>query len=332
MARLIRGARWPAALVAAGAVTYWLAPSSARSGATVRVLQHANWWWLPAIVVAGVLTHAMAALALTAAAHRPAVDRRLRYRDTFLAQFAATAVNRVTPAGVGAMAVNVRYLTRTGATTTEAATAVGLASTAGFVVHTGALALVAPMLGRGVLGGLAGGLVGGLGEAADFDGPWPLMAGTGVTAVTAMAASAPWWRRWGRWLAGRFGPYLRSVHSDLTSLLASPARAAMLCGGLVGISLAHAAGLAFALAAVGASTGFGTVLVVYLTGAAIGSASPTPSGIGPLEAALAAGLAAGGTPGATALAGVLLYRLVTFWLPVVPGGLAFHWLRRAGSL
>ena len=59
-----------------------------------------------------------------------------------------------------------------------------------------------------------------------------------------------------------------------------------------------------------------SIAVVYLTGSAIGSILPTPGGLGGVEAALTAGLTAAGLPGAVAVSAVLLFRLLTFWLPV----------------
>jgi glycosyltransferase 2 family protein len=60
----------------------------------------------------------------------------------------------------------------------------------------------------------------------------------------------------------------------------------------------------------------------------VGSAAPTPGGLGAVEIALSTGLAAVGVPSTAAVSGVLLFRLATFWLPVPLGGLALRRLRR----
>jgi uncharacterized protein (TIRG00374 family) len=78
--------------------------------------------------------------------------------------------------------------------------------------------------------------------------------------------------------------------------------------------------------------GIAGVAVVYLTGSAIGSLVPTPGGLGAVEAALTAGLTAAGLPGAVALSSVLLYRLLTFWLPVPIGWVALKYLERQQAL
>ncbi|NBO46520.1 MAG: hypothetical protein EBU85_05860, partial [Actinobacteria bacterium] len=66
--------------------------------------------------------------------------------------------------------------------------------------------------------------------------------------------------------------------------------------------------------------------VVYLSGAALGQAVPTPGGVGGVEAIMSAALAAAGLDVSTALSATLLFRLVTFWLPVIPGWAAFRYL------
>jgi uncharacterized protein (TIRG00374 family) len=74
------------------------------------------------------------------------------------------------------------------------------------------------------------------------------------------------------------------------------------------------------------------VIVVYLFGSTVGGAAPTPGGLGAVEAALVAGLTAAGTDPNLAVAGVLSFRLLTYWLPIPLGYLALHRLRREGLL
>ena len=50
------------------------------------------------------------------------------------------------------------------------------------------------------------------------------------------------------------------------------------------------------------------------------------------QLALTAGLTAAGLDGGIALSAVLLYRLVTFWIPTVPGYWAFTYLTKRGAL
>jgi glycosyltransferase 2 family protein len=84
--------------------------------------------------------------------------------------------------------------------------------------------------------------------------------------------------------------------------------------------------------ALGGSAPFASVAVVYLTGSALGSIVPTPGGLGAVEAALTAGLRAAGVAGGVAISAVLLFRLLTFWLPVPGGWAALRYLERQQAL
>ena len=61
------------------------------------------------------------------------------------------------------------------------------------------------------------------------------------------------------------------------------------------------------------------VALAYLVASSVSALVPSPGGFGALDVALVAGLVAVGTPSATALATVLAYRLLTVWVPLVPG-------------
>ena len=97
-------------------------------------------------------------------------------------------------------------------------------------------------------------------------------------------------------------------------------------------SLSYILCLAACVAAFGRSVPIASIAVVYLTGSAIGSILPTPGGLGGVEAALTAGLTAAGLPGAVAVSAVLLFRLLTFWLPVPFGWAAMSYLEREQAL
>ena len=70
------------------------------------------------------------------------------------------------------------------------------------------------------------------------------------------------------------------------------------------------------------------VLVVsYFTGM-LANLLPLPGGIGGVEGGMIGALVAFGVPGGLALVAVLTYRAFSFWLPTVPGAIAYLQLRR----
>jgi uncharacterized membrane protein YbhN (UPF0104 family) len=50
--------------------------------------------------------------------------------------------------------------------------------------------------------------------------------------------------------------------------------------------------------------------------------------LGAVEGALTLGLTVAGLPAQTATSAVLLFRMLTFWLPVLPGWAAFTYLQK----
>jgi putative heme transporter len=71
------------------------------------------------------------------------------------------------------------------------------------------------------------------------------------------------------------------------------------------------------------------ILLVYAAGAAVGSAGLTPGGFALVEATLTAALVASGLTAPAALASVLAYRLVSFWMIMISGWVLMVALTRA---
>ncbi|HEV3289670.1 MAG TPA: YbhN family protein, partial [Streptosporangiaceae bacterium] len=92
--------------------------------------------------------------------------------------------------------------------------------------------------------------------------------------------------------------------------------------------LADCACLACAIKATGEPVPWAGLLLAYGAGAVAGSTGVTPGGFLIVEAALTAALAATGMAPARALAAVLAYRLVNFWMILFGGGIVFIVLTR----
>jgi undecaprenyl-diphosphatase len=108
----------------------------------------------------------------------------------------------------------------------------------------------------------------------------------------------------------------------------SPAKLTLLFGGSILVTLAYVAALAASVEAFGGGVSVAQIGAVYLAASALAAAAPTPGGLGAIEAALVAGLSGVGMRPAAAVSAVLTYRLATYWLPVLPGWLSWHFLQR----
>ena len=71
-----------------------------------------------------------------------------------------------------------------------------------------------------------------------------------------------------------------------------------------------------------------SVLLAFVTASVLSMIPLTPGGLGFVEAGLAATLVAAGIGADKALAATLLFRLVSFWLPLPIGAVAGWWFRR----
>lgn len=94
--------------------------------------------------------------------------------------------------------------------------------------------------------------------------------------------------------------------------------------------LADAGVLAASIAAVGAPVPWRDLLFVYAVGTAVASAGVVPGGLGVVEGALAITLMGAGLRHPVALAAVLIYRIVSFWMVISVGWLTYFFGPRTG--
>jgi hypothetical protein len=92
--------------------------------------------------------------------------------------------------------------------------------------------------------------------------------------------------------------------------------------------LTDAGVLAASIYAVGAAVPWQALLLVYGSGVVVRSLGLTPGGLGLVEGTLCLGLVGAGLHVGQALASVLLYRLISFWLLAAAGWVVFVYLRR----
>jgi uncharacterized protein (TIRG00374 family) len=80
------------------------------------------------------------------------------------------------------------------------------------------------------------------------------------------------------------------------------------------------------------AAGLGALVIAFMLGTAAGTAVPLPAGLGTTEAALMAVLVSLRVPPVVAVQQVLIFRIITFWLPAAIGVFAMHLLRRQDAL
>jgi uncharacterized membrane protein YbhN (UPF0104 family) len=275
------------------------------------LISSADWRWGAVALVFSMITYVGAAFSLTGF-----VLQAVSWVRAFLAQVAASFVSLVAPPAVGGMALNARFLQKSGVDPPVAVATVGVWQAMAFLVHIVMLLLF--------------GVVAGTQAETSFDPPQGAVLGAvGLILVAAVVIGLPWGRRV---IVSRVTDLAGRVIPALYAVAQRPRKLAEGIGGNILLNLAYCGALVACVRAFGGELAWPAIAVVYLTGSAIGSAAPTPGGLGAVEAALAAGLTAAGLDGATAVSAVLLFRVLTYWLPVAPGWAAFQYLQRKGAL
>ena len=278
------------------------------------LFSEAHWGWVAMAVVFSALSYPAAAMALLGY-----VPERVPFLRTVAAQVAGSFVKIVAPAAVGGVALNARFLQRAGVRP-------GLA-----VASVGASQLFA--LGSHFLLLLIFGYLTGTEKTPSLTPSRTVIGGLLTVAVLALVvASIPFLRKF---VVTRVRSLFAGVVPRMLDVLQRPQKLLFGIGGSVLLTAAFVMCLDASIRAFGhgsAHLSLASVAVVFLAGNALGSAAPTPGGVGAVEATLTVGLIAVGLPKEVAAPAVLLYRLLTLWLPVLPGWLFFNQLTRRGAL
>lgn len=270
---------------------------------SMTTLRDAELAWLLLGVVAMSTT-----VAAAAAVYVILVPQSLNYPRTALIQTATHLTNRFIPAGLGGIGVNALYLVKqVGLSRTEAGVYATANNIVGFVAFSLTLLLISFATNHSV-------------DLPALPISRILLALGALTALVIVAALLR------RSFQKRLVDFVGHLLGVLLTIIQHPWRLllALLCSCL--ITLGYLTVFWAALKSVGIELEPLQLSVAFLAGNAALSVSPTPGGLGAVEAALTASLISMDVPAPHALSAILLYRFISYWLPIVPGALA---LRRA---
>ncbi|MFB7215329.1 lysylphosphatidylglycerol synthase domain-containing protein [Streptomyces sp. NPDC056255] len=300
----------------AGAIAAYFLISQVTQADFGAVVEQAEWGWVAAAVGFSALSYVAAAMSLLGF-----VPERVPFGKTVLAQVAGSFVKIVAPAAVGGVALNTRFLQRAGVRPGLAVASVGASQLFGLGCHILLLAAF-------------GYLTGTERTPSSLTPSRTVIAGLLTVAVLVLVVTAvPFLRKF---VVTRVRSLFAGVVPRMLDVVQRPQK---LLTGIGGMLLLTGMFVMCLDASVRAFSGpdvphlsYASIAVVFLAGNALGSAAPTPGGMGAVEGALTLGLIAVGLPKEVAAPAVLLFRLLTLWLPVLPGWLCFNHLTRKGEL
>jgi uncharacterized membrane protein YbhN (UPF0104 family) len=309
-----------AALAALG--LYLLLPRLAGLDETWRRLSEGDVAWLALALVAELGSYAAYLLLFEAVLAPPParIDRR-RALEITLAGVAATRM--LATAGAGGIALTAWALRRSGLPSRTVGTRMTTFIVLLYAVFMGALVLAGFGLALGLLPG---------------PDPWgltvvPALLGVIVIAVALALALVPHeLRATGRGRALRWPLLAATTVADGVrgALRAAGERDPRLLGA-VGWWAMDIVTLWACLRAFGGHPPLAALVMAYFVGQ-LGNLLPLPGGIGGVDGALIGALVGFGTPTGLAIAGVLAYRGFSFWLPTIPGVVAYVRLLRDARL
>lgn len=289
-------------------IAAFLLTSQLSQVSVVEELRRADPLWLLVALGGSALTYLGAALVLLAF-----VPIALSLVRTTMVQVSTAWLTLVTPPTVGHVGLNIRFLQRSGMSVAGAAASVAVSQVATIAVTV--LLLL-------VVGWASGVTTSRLSLVPSGD---VLLVLLGAVAVVGLLLAVP---RIRQVLRSRVEPLVRQSLPQLLAVATEPRRLGTSVGGILLQNAGYVLALDASLRAFDTSLALPTVIGVYLVSSAVGSVAPTPGGLGAVEAALIGGLTATGVPVAAALAAVLAFRTVTFWLPAPIGWVAFVQLQR----
>ena len=185
---------------------------------------NANWAWFLVVLAASALTYVASAIALAGC-----VAIRLRFWPLLATQFASSFINRISPSNVGGMALNARFLQKSGVEPAAGVTAVGVNALAGAVVHLALIAIFFTLAGRRLAG------------TFKLPSPGKVLLVLGIIAAVVGLILATGRAR--RFAARTILPRVRSSLANLREVARRPGKLALLVGGSALVTLAYIGGV-----------------------------------------------------------------------------------------
>jgi len=235
---------------------------------------------------------------------------KLKYAQTVLIEISSAFVNRILPSGIGGLGLHGVYLFKKGHSAAEATTVISVNNLVGMLAHLFLLAVVITVRPS---------TFSDFYTHSHFAKSWQVAAfAVGIVAIILVIPKI-------RRAITRFGyNILSSIRKlQLWQVMTAFVLALMMTATYTLI-------LFSSVQSIGVNLGILQCFVVFSIGMLLGTAAPTPGGLVGAEAGLYAGLVGYGVSAADAAAGVILFRLVSYWIPLIPGAISVLIARKQG--
>jgi uncharacterized membrane protein YbhN (UPF0104 family) len=314
-------------VLSAVAFLYFVLPKLTGFSSTAHRIESGDTWWIAIGVLLEICSFAGYVVLFRAVFVRP--PSPIGWSESYQITMAGLAATRLfAAAGAGGIALTAWALRRSGMEARLVACRMVAFMVLLYVVYAGAVLLDGIGMGTGVLPG----------EGSFALTIVPAVVAALLFAVAGAMALLPGdiERRLARWASGS-----GRLERWLASAVTVPALAASGVRTAIGLVRERDPGLLGAPAwwgfdicvlwacfhAFGSAPPFTVILMAYFLGM-VGNLLPLPGGLGGVEGGMIGAFAAFGVNLDQAVLAVLAYRAISFWLPTVPGAIAYFQLRR----
>lgn len=237
----------------------------------------------------------------------------IKYLRTVVVESGINTINRLVPAGVGAIAGNYTYLTKSKHTKAEAGAVVAANAVIGVLANLlllGVLVAYFPVKSF---------------RFKSINSHMLIVAGVILVVLVIILLSVKKLRK-------KLDHSFKLVLKHLASYRVRKLKLSygFLCQ--IGLTLANVLALSFSLRAVHGYLPIGSLMLAYSFAIWLGAVIPAPGGVGSVDAGLVTGLLVFKVDVVQAIAAVLIFRLISFWLPFIIGIVPLIWSYRRGYL
>ncbi len=239
--------------------------------------------------------------------------KKLAYWVTFKVQVAALFVNKILPQGVGTISLNIYYFIKSKHTANQATTIMAVNAASSLVAYI--FLIIAALLFSDVSVNTI------FTQSSDVHINIGIFGILGILALVITLISA-------RKLRQKIGEAWANFKKNVTYYQSRPKSLFInLVMNGIGTSV-NVLTLMCCAQAIGIDISFADALLAYTFGNIAATVVPTPGGIGSAEMGIYSGLVLVGVDGSIAIIITLLYRLISYWLSIIPGWLMFRHLRK----
>lgn len=269
---------------------------------SIAAIRSADLWYIGGATLAVMMSYFIAALTYVLLS-----TKKIRYLPTLLVQISGGLVNRLLPAGLGGLGINLLYFKKNGYSLPAAAAVVAVNNSLGFFGN--ALLVIVVSVFFPVR----------LPEVTAPSASLPIVV---IVVVTFMAAYLLVVRNHA--VARIAKTTLREILGFGGALLRQPVRSAAAVISSCAMTGSHTMAMYLVLLALAVDVSWPVALLAISAGALAAAAVPSPGGLGGAEAGIAAVLVSFSVSASSAIAAAIIYRGLTYWLPLLPGYFALR--------